>query len=203
MSGQRLSYSVGFPLSHNTSDLLELIPAGVWTPAYDAHDEIRDGAWVGELTGLLDMSGWPEGMRVIVRKERHTRGRNCGSPASTDLALNGHQARLWEPKRLRLRLFTLPASIARTGRQVRLHLATKAPGSTSSTKASAGYEPWPSPVDVHPPVPTTTARPPATWNRRPPETTLGPPSHPNDKTNSSRRPAAATTLNTRGVKDRG
>ena len=42
------------------------------------------------------------------------------------LALNGHQARGWEPKRLRLRPFTLPA-IARTGRQVRLHLATKAP----------------------------------------------------------------------------
>src|SRR5450759_2094613 len=64
MSGQRLSYSVGFPLPHNTSDLLELIPAEVWTPAYDAHDEIRDGAWVAELTGLLDMSRWPEGMRV-------------------------------------------------------------------------------------------------------------------------------------------
>jgi hypothetical protein len=43
------------------------------------------------------------------------------------LALNGHQARRWEPKRLRLRLFTLPATIARTGRQVQLHLATKAP----------------------------------------------------------------------------
>jgi hypothetical protein len=33
MSGQRLSYSVGFPLPHNTSDLLELIPAGMWSPA--------------------------------------------------------------------------------------------------------------------------------------------------------------------------
>ena len=33
MRGQRLSYSVGFPLPHNTSDLLELIPADVWTPA--------------------------------------------------------------------------------------------------------------------------------------------------------------------------
>ena len=43
------------------------------------------------------------------------------------LALNGHQARRWEPKRLRLRLFTFPATIAGTGRQVRLHCATKAP----------------------------------------------------------------------------
>src|ERR1035437_1915584 len=70
MTGQRLSYSVGFPLPHNAAQLLELLPADVWTPAYDAHDEIRDGAWVAELTGLLDMSTWPEGMRVIVRKER-------------------------------------------------------------------------------------------------------------------------------------
>jgi hypothetical protein len=57
MAGQRLSYSVGFPLPHNTSEVLELIPADVWTPALDAHDEIRDGAWVAELTDLLDMSG--------------------------------------------------------------------------------------------------------------------------------------------------
>ena len=28
------------------------------------------GAWVAELTGLLDLSSWPAGMRVIVRKER-------------------------------------------------------------------------------------------------------------------------------------
>ena len=45
----------------------------MWTPAYDAHDQIRDGAWVAELTHLLDLSGRPRGMRVIVRKERpHT-----------------------------------------------------------------------------------------------------------------------------------
>jgi len=43
------------------------------------------------------------------------------------LALNDHAARRWEPKRLRLRLFTIPATIARTGRRVRLHLAAKAP----------------------------------------------------------------------------
>ena len=41
-------------------------------PAYDAHDEVRDGAWVAELTDLLDLAttGWPPGMRVIGRKER-------------------------------------------------------------------------------------------------------------------------------------
>ena len=70
MSAQRLSYSVGFTLPDHTPDLLEHIPEDVWAPAYDAHDEIRDGAWVAEFTDLLDLSGWPAGMRVIARKAR-------------------------------------------------------------------------------------------------------------------------------------
>ena len=49
---------------------LETIPSSAWTPAYDADRRPRDGAWVTELTGLLDLSGWPDGMRVIVRAER-------------------------------------------------------------------------------------------------------------------------------------
>ncbi len=43
------------------------------------------------------------------------------------LALTGHTARRWEPKRLRLRLFTAPATLARTGRRVLLHLASHSP----------------------------------------------------------------------------
>ena len=31
---------------------------------------MRDGAWVADITGMLDLSSWPAGMRVIVRKER-------------------------------------------------------------------------------------------------------------------------------------
>jgi hypothetical protein len=46
------------------------IPTSVWAPAYDADGDVRDGTWVAEFTGLLDLSGWPAGMRVIVRTER-------------------------------------------------------------------------------------------------------------------------------------
>ena len=67
---RRLSYSVGFTLPEDTERLLRRIPTSVWAPAYDADREVRDGAWVAELTGLLDLSGWPKGMRVIARKER-------------------------------------------------------------------------------------------------------------------------------------
>ena len=35
-----------------------------------ADGDIREGAWVAELTDLLTLDGWPKGMRVICRKER-------------------------------------------------------------------------------------------------------------------------------------
>jgi hypothetical protein len=193
LAAQRLSYSVGFPLPANTEQLLRLIPDTVWTPAYDGDGDIRDGAWVAELTGLLDLTGWPTGMRVIARKERPhpgaqlritdadgmrvtafatntTRGQLadlelrhrqraraedrircakdtgmmnlplhevdqnriwCAIVALASeitawlqmLALAGHDARRWEPKRLRLRLFSAAGRLASSGRRIVLHLA--------------------------------------------------------------------------------
>ena len=38
------------------------------------------------------------------------------------LALAGHEARRWEPKRLRYRLYTIPATLARRARRVVVHL---------------------------------------------------------------------------------
>ena len=42
------------------------------------------------------------------------------------LALTGHDARRWEPKRLRLRLFSAAARLSVSGRRVVLHLARTA-----------------------------------------------------------------------------
>src|SRR6185369_389020 len=41
-----------------------------WLPAIDADRELRDGAEIAELTHLLDLSNYPEGTRMIVRRER-------------------------------------------------------------------------------------------------------------------------------------
>ena len=41
-----------------------------WVDAVEPDDDIRDGAWVAEVTDHLDLSAWPDGARVIVRKER-------------------------------------------------------------------------------------------------------------------------------------
>ena len=199
LTGRRLAYSVGFTLPESTPDLLRRIPDRVWTPAYDAHDQVRDGAWVAELTDLLDLTGWPTGMRVIVRKERphpgaqlrfedvdgmritafatnttrgqlpdlelrHRRRARCedrirvakdtgltnlplASFAANRiwcavvalaaeitawmqmLAFAGHEARRWEPKKLRYRIFTIAATLAHSGRRVWLHLSTRSPWS--------------------------------------------------------------------------
>ncbi len=70
---RRLSYSVGFALPGDPDSIqqtLAAVPAAAWTPAYDADGQPRPGAWVAELTDAFELSGWPPGMRLIVRKER-------------------------------------------------------------------------------------------------------------------------------------
>ncbi len=68
--GRRLSYSIGFTLTEEIQQAILALPQQAWTPAYDAEGTVRPGAWVAELTGMLDLTGWPKGMRLIVRKER-------------------------------------------------------------------------------------------------------------------------------------
>jgi hypothetical protein len=197
LTNRKLSYSLGFGLSDGIVARLATIPEKAWTPAYDADGDPRDGAWVAEATGLLDLSGWPEGMRVIVRKERphpgaqlrftdvnglrltafitntsrgqladlelrHRRRARCEDRIRTAkdtgltnlplhdftqnqiwlaivalaveltawmqmLALAEHPARRWEPKRLRLRLFSIAGRIARHARRTHLRLSAHAP----------------------------------------------------------------------------
>jgi hypothetical protein len=52
------------------AEAVHALPAPAGTPAYDADGVEGDGAAVAELTGLLDLRGWPPGMRVIARRER-------------------------------------------------------------------------------------------------------------------------------------
>ncbi|GIH52330.1 Transposase DDE domain group 1 [Microbispora rosea] len=68
--GRRLSYSIGFALTEEVQAAILALPQQAWTPAYDAEGQVRPGAWVAELTGLVKLDGWPKGMRLIVRRER-------------------------------------------------------------------------------------------------------------------------------------
>ncbi|WP_405387763.1 IS1380 family transposase [Streptomyces sp. NBC_01102] len=67
--GRWLSYSVGMTVTEAIHQHVLNAPAPAWTPAVETDGEIRDGAWVAELTGDV-LDGWPKGMRLIVRKER-------------------------------------------------------------------------------------------------------------------------------------
>jgi hypothetical protein len=204
LAARRLHYSIGMTITEDMQQAILAVPERVWEPAYDAAGQVRPGAWVAELTGLLDLSGWPAGMRVIVRKERphpgaqlrftdldghrftafatdakrgqladlelrHRRRARCEDRirAAKDtglrnlplhgfaqnqlwcelvamasellawtqlLALDG-PARAWEPKRLRLRLFTCAGRLARGGRRRRLRLAATWPWASQLTAA--------------------------------------------------------------------
>ena len=202
--GRRLAYSVGFTMTDDVQDAVLKIPARTWTPAYDGDGQVRDGARVAELTGLLDLSSWPKGMRVIVRKERPRPGaqlrftdigghrftcfatsarsgqladlelrhrrrarcedriRNAKDTGLRNLPLHGYDqnqiwcqivalacellawtqmlalpgpARRWEPKRLRLRIFSCAGRIVRGSRRLRLRLAARWPWTPDITAA--------------------------------------------------------------------
>jgi hypothetical protein len=53
------------------ADALNRPPETGWTPAYDGDGEPRDGADVAELTGLLNLTGWPARTRVPSREVPH------------------------------------------------------------------------------------------------------------------------------------
>jgi hypothetical protein len=211
--GRRLAYSVGFTITEDVQQAILKIPAHAWTPAYDAEGEARPGAWVAEITGMLDLSAWPAGMRVIVRKERphpgaqlrfsdidghrftcfatstrggqladlelrHRRRARCEDRirAAKDTGLrnlplqgfNQNQlwceivamacellawmqmlalagpARRWEPKRLRLRLFSAAGNLVRGGRRLRLRIAATWPWATHITAAITRLQALPS-----------------------------------------------------------
>jgi len=69
LTRRRVSYSVGFTLPDHTPRIYDTIPEAAWTPAYNADGDPREGADVAEITDLLDLTRWPAGMRVIMRRE--------------------------------------------------------------------------------------------------------------------------------------
>lgn len=202
--GRWLSYSVGMTITDAIHQAVLKIPKKAWTPAYDADGTERPGAWVAEITDIPDLSTWPKGMRLIVRKERphpgaqlrftdldglrltcfatNTQGgqladlelrhrrrarcedriRNARDTGLRNLPLHDTaqnriwleivqialdllawmpmlaltaETRRWEPKRLRLRLFSAAAQLVTTGRCRRLRFTARWPWTDVITRA--------------------------------------------------------------------
>ncbi|WP_152345664.1 IS1380 family transposase [Brevibacterium sp. CFH 10365] len=197
LTRRRLSYSVGWMLPATMPDLYhQLTKLDAWESAYDTDGQPREGADVAELTGVVDLDDWPDGMRVIVRRERphpgaqlrfddvdgyrltavatNTKGsrladlevRHRSRARGEDririakdtglqnfplkgfdqnriwlaivalagdlqawsglLAFADDEIRRWEPKRLRMHIYTAPATIARTARRIVVHMKNTA-----------------------------------------------------------------------------
>ena len=66
--GVRTFFSVGVAITEPVrAAITECVD---WIPAIDADRELRDGAEIAEITHLVDLSAYPEGTRMIVRRER-------------------------------------------------------------------------------------------------------------------------------------
>lgn len=69
-SSESNEFSFGFPVDERVQAIVGLIPDECWHPAIEDGDELREGALVAEATGMTDLSSWPGGSRLILRKER-------------------------------------------------------------------------------------------------------------------------------------
>jgi hypothetical protein len=65
-----IRFSVGYKLSEPVRQAILGLPETAWVAAIDAGGTEREGAWVAELSEHLDLSAWPEGSRLICRRER-------------------------------------------------------------------------------------------------------------------------------------
>ena len=65
-----VGFSFGFSITQEIRDAIEELEPDEWWDAIEADDELRDGAWVAEITEMVDTEDWPVGSRLIVRRER-------------------------------------------------------------------------------------------------------------------------------------
>jgi Transposase DDE domain group 1 len=65
-----LRFSFGYELTEQVRAAILQIPDDAWVPALDQDGTVRENGEVVQITHLLDLSSWPEGSRVIVRRER-------------------------------------------------------------------------------------------------------------------------------------
>ncbi len=66
----RIGFSVGFDLTEPVREAIAKIPDQRWVPALAQDGSVRENGEVAEATELIDLEGWPEGSRLIVRRER-------------------------------------------------------------------------------------------------------------------------------------
>ena len=65
-----LRFSVGYELTEPVRQAILQIPADAWVAALDQDGSERDNGEVAEITDRVELSSWPQGSRLVVRRER-------------------------------------------------------------------------------------------------------------------------------------
>lgn len=65
-----IRFSVGYEVDERVREAIGALPESTWQQAVDGDGQAREGAQVTELTDCVDLSSWPEGTRLICRRER-------------------------------------------------------------------------------------------------------------------------------------
>ena len=73
-----IGFLVGFDLFTGVRESILQLPEDAWRPAIRQDGTQRDGAQIAEITHVerLDLTPWPDGSRVIIRRERRTPARS-------------------------------------------------------------------------------------------------------------------------------
>ena len=66
----RIRFSLGYAINQTVREQILALEEDAWTPAINQDGQPREGAWVTELTGLVNLDSWPAGTRLICRRER-------------------------------------------------------------------------------------------------------------------------------------
>ncbi|MGE0305185.1 MAG: IS1380 family transposase [Microbacteriaceae bacterium] len=66
---RNIEFSLGYQIDQRVRDGVMCVPTGCWHPAVDTDGTRRDGAEIVELTDFVNLDAWPDGTRLIVRRE--------------------------------------------------------------------------------------------------------------------------------------
>jgi hypothetical protein len=67
---QDMRFSVGYELTEPVRAAILELPESAWVPARDQDGSERPNGEVAEITDRIDLTSWPDGARLIVRRER-------------------------------------------------------------------------------------------------------------------------------------
>ena len=65
-----MRFSVGYELTEPVRAAILKIPEDAWVPALEQDGSERENGQVAEITNRVELSSWPQGSRLIVRRER-------------------------------------------------------------------------------------------------------------------------------------